>query len=59
MTPEVGTTGFWPAQADILPLAQSCLEMNKYMSLVAGHYVGLKTATLNKTSIYYKVNQEI
>ena len=48
MTPEVGTTGFWPSQSEILPLAQSCFEMNKYMCLVAGDYVGLRTAALNK-----------
>lgn len=50
MTPEVGTTGFWPTQSEILPLAQSCLEMNKYMCLVAGPYVGLRSSNLNKTS---------
>lgn len=50
MTPEVGTTGFWPTQAEILPLAQSCLEMNKYYTLVAGDYVGLKSANLNKVT---------
>jgi hypothetical protein len=49
MTPEVGTMGFWPPQYDILPEAQSCLEMNKYMTLVAGPYVGLRSANLNKT----------
>jgi hypothetical protein len=50
MTPEVGIIGFWPPQSNILPEAQSCLEMNKYISLVAGPYTGLKTANLNKTS---------
>jgi carboxypeptidase T len=49
MLPEVGTTGFWPTQAEIIPLAQSCMYMNIYMSLVAGPYSGLKTAALNKT----------
>ncbi|MBI5402175.1 MAG: T9SS type A sorting domain-containing protein [Ignavibacteriae bacterium] len=48
MTPEVGTTGFWPTQAEIIPLSQSCMYMNIYMSLVAGPYAGLKTAILNK-----------
>jgi len=48
MTPEVGTTGFWPTQAEIIPLSQTCMYMNIYMSLVAGPYAGLKTATLNK-----------
>jgi len=50
MTPEVGVIGFWPPQANILPEAQTCLEMNKYMCLVAGDYTGLKSATLNKQS---------
>ncbi len=48
MTPEVGTTGFWPTQAEIVPLAQSCMDMNIYMALVTGPYSGLKTATFNK-----------
>ncbi|MCX6156851.1 MAG: M14 family zinc carboxypeptidase [Ignavibacteriae bacterium] len=50
MTPEVGVIGFWPPQASILPEAQTCLEMNKYYTLVAGDYVGLRSATLNKAS---------
>jgi carboxypeptidase T len=50
MTPEVGTTGFWPTQAEIIPLAQTCMYMNIYMSLVAGPYAGLKSATFNKTT---------
>jgi len=50
MTPEVGVIGFWPPQVNILPEAQTCLEMNKYICLVAGPYVGLKSATLNKTT---------
>lgn len=48
MTPEVGTSGFWPTQAEIIPLAQTCMYMNIYMSLVAGPYAGLKSATFNK-----------
>jgi carboxypeptidase T len=48
MTPEVGTSGFWPTQAEIIPLAQTCMYMNIYMSLVTGPYAGLKSATLNK-----------
>jgi hypothetical protein len=50
MTPEVGTTGFWPTQAEIIPLAQTCMYQNIYISLVAGPYAGLKTATFNKTT---------
>jgi hypothetical protein len=50
MTPEVGVIGFWPPQANILPEAQTCFEMNKYYTLVAGDYVGLRSSTLNKTS---------
>jgi len=50
MTPEVGVIGFWPSQSYILPEAQTCFEMNKYMCLVAGPYAGLKSATFNKSS---------
>jgi len=48
MTPEVGTTGFWPTQAEIIPLCKSCMHMNIYMTLAAGPYASLKTATFNK-----------
>jgi len=36
MTPEVGTTGFWPSVAEIFPLAMENLEPNKYISYVGG-----------------------
>ncbi|MBN1633036.1 MAG: T9SS type A sorting domain-containing protein [Ignavibacteria bacterium] len=49
MLPEVGTTGFWPTQGEIIPLAQSCMYINIYMSLAAGPFSTLKSATLNKT----------
>lgn len=49
LTPEIGNTGvFWAAYADIIPFAQQCMYMNIYMTLVAGPYASLKTATLNK-----------
>lgn len=49
MTPEIGNTGvFWAAYNDIIPFSQQCMIMNIYMSLVAGPYASLKTATLNK-----------
>ncbi len=38
MTPEVGTTGFWPTQSEILPLAMENLSSNKWISFFAGHY---------------------
>jgi carboxypeptidase T len=50
MTPEVGVISFWPPQANIIPEAQTCFEMNKYYCLIAGAYVGLKNYTLNKSS---------
>jgi hypothetical protein len=37
--PETGTTGFWPSQAEILPLCQGMLWTNQYISLIAGPYV--------------------
>ncbi|CAN5671739.1 hypothetical protein BH10BAC5_BH10BAC5_14750 [soil metagenome] len=39
MTPETGTTGFWPTQAEIIPLSQKMLFSDQYMSLIAGAYV--------------------
>jgi len=39
MTPEVGSTGFWPSQAEIFPLAIENLLPNLYYSYVAGEYV--------------------
>jgi hypothetical protein len=38
MTPEVGTSGFWPSQSEIFPLAIAQLDMNKLLAQVAGHY---------------------
>jgi len=39
MTPEVGTTGFWPSQSEIFPLAIENVEPNLYYAFVAGEYV--------------------
>ncbi|MCU0344153.1 MAG: immune inhibitor A, partial [Ignavibacterium sp.] len=39
MTPEVGSTGFWPSQAEIFPLAIENLMPNLYYAYVAGEYV--------------------
>jgi hypothetical protein len=39
MTPEVGSTGFWPSQAEIFPLAIENLMPNLYYTWVAGEYV--------------------
>jgi carboxypeptidase T len=39
MTPETGLTGFWPTQAELIPLAQGMLYTNQYIALVAGPYV--------------------
>jgi hypothetical protein len=41
MTPEVGTTGFWPSQSEIIPLAQENLLPNLYYAWVAGEFVHL------------------
>ncbi|MBK7631579.1 MAG: immune inhibitor A [Ignavibacteriales bacterium] len=41
MTPEVGSTGFWPTQAEIFPLAIENLQPNLYMTWVAGESVSL------------------
>ena len=39
MTPEVGSTGFWPSQPEIFPLAIENLKPNLYYAYVAGEYV--------------------
>lgn len=39
MTPEVGTTGFWPSQPEIFPLAIENLMPNLYYTWVAGAFV--------------------
>jgi carboxypeptidase T len=36
MTPEVGSTGFWPTVAEILPLAVENLSSNRFLSYAAG-----------------------
>ncbi len=41
MTPEVGTTGFWPTQSEIIPLAIENLLPNLYYAWVAGESVHL------------------
>ncbi len=41
MTPEVGTTGFWPTQSEIIPLAVENLLPNLYYAWVAGESVHL------------------
>ena len=39
MTPEVGSTGFWPSQPEIFPLAIENVLPNLYYAYVAGDYV--------------------
>jgi len=41
MTPEVGSTGFWPSQSEIIPLAQENLRPNLYYAWAAGEFVKL------------------
>jgi hypothetical protein len=42
MTPEVGTTGFWPSQSEIFPLAIENVEPNLYYAFVAGEYIAFE-----------------
>ncbi|MDH4069627.1 MAG: M14 family zinc carboxypeptidase [Ignavibacteria bacterium] len=44
MTPEVGTTGFWPGQNEIFPLAQENLSSNKLLSYFAGAFPEVRSA---------------
>jgi len=41
MTPEVGTTGFWPTLSEIFPLAIGNRTMNTRLAYLAGHYTVL------------------
>ncbi len=50
MTPETGTTGFWPTQAEIIPLAEGMLFTNQYFALIGGAYVYPVSSTLNKST---------
>ncbi len=38
MTPEVGTSGFWPGTSEIFPLAIANLKQNKVLAYVGGSY---------------------
>ncbi|MEP7146140.1 MAG: M14 family zinc carboxypeptidase [bacterium] len=49
MTPESGTTGFWPTQAEIIPLAQDMLFTNQYTAMIGGAYVYPVSVNFNKT----------
>ncbi|MEO8209054.1 MAG: M14 family zinc carboxypeptidase [bacterium] len=46
-TPETGPS-FWPAQNEIIPLAQNMLYSNQYMSLIAGPYVNTVSQMFNQ-----------
>jgi len=48
ITPETGLTGFWPSQAEIIPLAEDMLFTNQYIALVSGGFVYPVTIYLNK-----------
>ena len=49
ITPETGTS-FWPAQNQIIPLAQGMLHANQYIALVAGPYVSYISSNFNQPS---------
>jgi murein tripeptide amidase MpaA len=48
MTPEVGTTGFWPSQSEIIPLAEENLRPNLYYAWAAGEFVNLVNASFSQ-----------
>ncbi len=50
MTPEVGTTGFWPTTPEILPLAVANLTQNKLISYYAGQYTKLSSSAIQDSS---------
>jgi len=41
LTTEVGSSGFWPTQGEIFPLAEENLQPNLYITWVAGEFVQL------------------
>jgi hypothetical protein len=41
VTPEVGTSGFWATQSEIVRLASANLGMNQFLSHIGGHYAVL------------------
>lgn len=55
MTPEVGTTGFWPVQSLIYPQAQENILQNKLLAHFAGAYLSIKSFTVNSNSITVKL----
>ncbi len=57
MTPEVGSTGFWPSQSEIIPLAVENLYPNIYYAFVAGEYVTLTDPNFNKP--YYNPGETV
>ncbi len=46
MTPEVGSTGFWPSRQEIFPLAIENVHPNKLLAYYAGHYVTVTGSSL-------------
>ena len=48
MTPEVGSTGFWPTQAEIFPLSIENVYPNLYYAWVAGGYVKVVNHNINQ-----------
>lgn len=48
MTPEVGTTGFWPSQSEIIPLAVENLLPNLYYAWVAGESIHLQNPNFSQ-----------
>ncbi len=46
MTPEVGTSGFWAAPSEIIPLAQQNLIQNRTLAYTAGSYPCLISSTV-------------
>ncbi|MFN0158979.1 MAG: M14 family zinc carboxypeptidase [Bacteroidota bacterium] len=46
LTPEVGTSSFWPASTQIVPLAAENIPSNKYLAYFAGHYPKVRAYTI-------------
>ena len=57
MTPEVGSTGFWPSQSEIFPLAIENLMPNIYYAYVAGEFVS--TINLHFSQQYFNPGDNV
>ncbi len=54
MTPEVGTTGFWPQRSSIYPLAQENIHQNKLLAHFAGSHLSIFSYHVSSDTIHVR-----